>query len=112
MIANDVKGFGARYGGEEFSLMLPGADARRMAEVGELIRSRIEALGLPHGGAPLGRITVSIGIAATAPVAGQSPLDLIEAADAGLYMAKRRGRNTVVEHGEIRTVDQVVALAV
>lgn len=110
-IANDVKGFGARYGGEEFSLMLPGADAKRMAEVGELIRSSIEALRLPHGGAPLGHLTVSIGIAATGPVPGQSPTDLIEAADAGLYMAKRRGRNTVVEHGEIRTVDQVVALA-
>jgi diguanylate cyclase (GGDEF)-like protein len=111
-IAGEVKGFGARYGGEEFALMLPGADAVRMAEVGEMIRVSIEELGLPHGGAPLGRITVSVGVAAAVPAPGQNPADLIEAADAGLYMAKRRGRNTVVEHGEIRTVDQVVALAV
>jgi diguanylate cyclase (GGDEF)-like protein len=111
-IANEVKGFGARYGGEEFALMLPGADAARMAEVGEMIRARIEALAMPHGGAPLGRITVSVGIAATSPITGQNPLDLIEAADAGLYMAKRRGRNTVVEHGDIRSVDQLMALAV
>ena len=111
-VAGEVKGFGARYGGEEFALMLPGADAARMAEVGEMIRAGIEALDLPHSGAPLGRITVSVGIAATTPVAGQNAADLIEAADAGLYMAKRRGRNTVVEHGEIRTVDQVMALAV
>ncbi len=111
-VAAEVKGFGARYGGEEFALMLPGADAARMAEVGGMVRAGIEELDLPHGGAPLGRITVSVGIAATIPVAGQNPADLIEAADAGLYMAKRRGRNTVVEHGEIRTVDQVVALAV
>ena len=110
-VATDVKGFGARYGGEEFSLMLPGADAARMAEVGEMIRAGIEALDLPHGGAPLGYITVSVGIAVVAPVPGQNQLDLIEAADAGLYMAKRRGRNTVVEHGEIRSVDQVMALA-
>lgn len=110
-VANEVKGFGARYGGEEFALMLPGADAVRMAEVGEMIRSGIEALNLPHGGAPLGRITVSVGIAATLPVAGQNPLDLIEAADAGLYMAKRRGRNTVVEHGDVRSVDQLMAQA-
>ncbi len=111
-IANEVKGFGARYGGEEFALMLPGADAARMADVGEMIRARIEALAMPHSGAPLGRITVSVGIAATSPVTGQNPLDLIEAADAGLYMAKRRGRNTVVEHGDIRSVDQLMALAV
>ena len=110
-VAGEVKGFGARYGGEEFALMLPGADPAHMAEVGETIRVRIEQLNLPHGGAPLGRITVSIGVAATIPVAGQNAADLIEAADAGLYMAKRRGRNTVVEHGEIRTVDQVVAMA-
>jgi diguanylate cyclase (GGDEF)-like protein len=111
-IAGEVKGFGARYGGEEFALMVAGADAERMAEVGEMIRASIEELDLPHSGAPLGRITVSVGIAATSPVAGQNVVDLIEAADAGLYMAKRRGRNTVVEHGEIRDIDQVVALAV
>ena len=110
-IAGEVKGFGARYGGEEFSLVLPTADAARMAEVGEMIRAGIEALDLPHGGSPRGHITVSIGIAAVSPVPGQNPLDLIEAADAGLYMAKRRGRNAVVEHGEIRSVDQVMALA-
>jgi diguanylate cyclase (GGDEF)-like protein len=111
-IANDVKGFGARYGGEEFALMLPGADAARMAEVGEMIRASIEALDMPHGVTPLGRITVSVGIAATSPIAGQNPLDLVEAADAGLYMAKRRGRNTVVAHGDIRAVDQATALAI
>jgi diguanylate cyclase (GGDEF)-like protein len=111
-IANDVKGFGARYGGEEFALMLPGADSARMAEVGEMIRAGIEALNLPHSGAPIGRVTVSVGTAATIPVTGQNPLDLVEAADAGLYMAKRRGRNTVVEHGDIRSVDQLMALAV
>ena len=72
-VANEVKGFGARYGGEEFALVLPGADAARMAEVGEMIRAGIEALGLPHGGAPLGRITVSVGVAATSPVAGPKP---------------------------------------
>jgi diguanylate cyclase (GGDEF)-like protein len=110
-VATDVKGFCARYGGEEFSLLLPGADKPRMAEVGEMIRAGIEALGLPHGGAPLGRVTVSVGIAAVTPVHGQNPLDLIEAADAALYMAKRRGRNTVVEHGDIRSVDQVALLA-
>lgn len=110
-VATDVKGFGARYGGEEFSLMVPGANSTRMAEVGEMIRAGIEALDLLHDGAPLGRITISVGVAAVNPIPGQNPLDLIEAADAGLYMAKRRGRNTVVEHGDLRSVDQDMALA-
>lgn len=111
-IAAEVKGFGARYGGEEFSLVLPAADAARTAEVGEMIRAAIEALDLPHQGAPLGRITVSVGVAAVSPIPGQNALDLIEAADASLYMAKRRGRNTVVEHGALRADDRVMAMAV
>jgi diguanylate cyclase (GGDEF)-like protein len=109
-IANEANGFGARYGGEEFVLMLPGSDATRMADVGEKIRAGIEALNLPHGAAPSGTITVSVGVAIAKPAPGQNPLDLIEAADAGLYMAKRRGRNTVVEHSAIRIIDQITAM--
>lgn len=110
-VAAEAKGFGARYGGEEFAMMLPAADARRMAEIGDIVRTRIEALGLEHKASPIGHVTVSIGIAATVPAAGQSALLLIEAADAGLYIAKRRGRNSVVEHGAIRVMDQTMALA-
>ena len=82
-----------------------------MTEVADLVRSRIEALGMVHKASPIGHVTVSIGVAATVPASGQNASDLIEAADAGLYMAKRRGRNTVVEHSAIRMVDQVMALA-
>ena len=35
----------------------------------------------------------------------------MEAADAALYAAKRRGRNTVVEHTLIRVTDQTMSLA-
>jgi diguanylate cyclase (GGDEF)-like protein len=38
-------------------------------------------------------LTVSIGIASVVPTADQSPEDLIAAADAALYQAKRRGRD-------------------
>ena len=51
-------------------------------------------------------VTVSVGVAATLPNDAQTPGDLIEAADAALYAAKHRGRNTVVEHGFAKLVDE------
>ncbi|ETR77799.1 diguanylate cyclase [Afipia sp. P52-10] len=109
-IANETNGFSARYGGEEFAMLLPGVASEELNRIGEYVRAGIEALGLPHTASPGGCITVSVGVALTKPVSGQTPLDLIEAADAALYMAKRRGRNTVVEHSPIRITGQITSL--
>jgi diguanylate cyclase (GGDEF)-like protein len=99
--------FAARYGGEEFVMLLPGVEAGGAFEIAERLRQTIEDLSIPHEAAPLGAVTVSVGVAThTAAKIGDvggnvvgNEQDLIEAADAALYDAKRRGRNGVAVWG-------------
>ncbi len=112
MIADQVTGFAARYGGEEFSLMIPAIDATRAREIGEMVRRAIEQLNVPNSAAPLGYLTVSVGIAIGRPSPDMDATGLVEAADAGLYAAKRRGRNLVVEHDAIRADDMAAPVPV
>jgi diguanylate cyclase (GGDEF)-like protein len=101
-IAADTMGFAARYGGEEFCLLLPNTDVDRACEIGETVRAAVQTLALPHITSGHQCVTVSVGVACTRPNDSLRPGDLIEAADAALYAAKHRGRNTVVEHGFVR----------
>jgi diguanylate cyclase (GGDEF)-like protein len=105
-VAGDTLGFAGRYGGEEFCLLLPNTSSQRALEVGETVRATVQGLGLPHITSSYCTVTVSVGVAATLPNDAQTPGDLIEAADAALYAAKHRGRNTVVEHGFAKLVDE------
>jgi diguanylate cyclase (GGDEF)-like protein len=105
-IAADTMGFAGRYGGEEFCLLLPNTGPVRALEIGETVRAAIQGLSMPHATSSHQIVTVSVGVAVTLPNEGQRPGDLIEAADAALYAAKHRGRNTVVEHGFAKLVDE------
>jgi len=104
-IAAGTMGFAGRYGGEEFCLLLPNTNAGRALEIGERVRAAVQDLALPHATSGHQTVTVSVGVACTKPNDSQHPNDLIEAADASLYAAKRRGRNAVAEHGLERTAD-------
>ncbi|CAN5549784.1 diguanylate cyclase [soil metagenome] len=110
-IASQTSGFGGRYGGEEFCLLLPNTDTARGLMVGEMVRAAVQSLAVPHATSVYQQVTVSIGVAAAAPGRLATSGDLVEAADAALYAAKRRGRNTVVEHGFVRAFGTAVALA-
>jgi diguanylate cyclase (GGDEF)-like protein len=110
-IAAETMGFAGRYGGEEFCLLLPNTDSKRALEIGESVRAAVQALAMPHCTSTYQTVTVSVGVACTAPNVSQRPGDLIEAADAALYAAKHRGRNAVVEHGFVRMTDGKMALA-
>jgi diguanylate cyclase (GGDEF)-like protein len=88
--------FVARYGGEEFVVLLPDTGSERALKVAERLRAAVENQRITNLPAPTGYLTVSIGIASMRPRAGETPQSLIEAADAVLYEAKHRGRNTIV----------------
>ena len=94
-----VKGFRAedfvcRFGGEEFVVILPTAELEVTRARAERIRTRVKELTIHHQGRPMGMLTVSIGVAAF-PEHGLSPKELMAAADAALYEAKRGGRDQV-----------------
>jgi diguanylate cyclase (GGDEF)-like protein len=104
--ANGPDDLPARYGGEEFALLLPGIDGDRAIAAAERLRRMVEELCIAHTDSPLGRVTVSIGVASTVPANGEESEQLVEAADAGLYAAKRRGRNAVVAHGALALTER------
>jgi diguanylate cyclase (GGDEF)-like protein len=110
-VAAETAGFAGRYGGEEFCLLLPNTDTVRALEIGEMVRAAVQNLAMPHATSSHQTVTVSVGVACTAPSDVQRPGDLIEAADAALYAAKHRGRNAVVEHGFVRMLDGVSMIA-
>ena len=77
----------ARYGGEEFALLLPGVPQEDALVRAEAVRAAI-------AGSDTG-MTVSIGVAGGIPDVQAESDSLLRRADAGLYAAKRAGRNRV-----------------
>jgi len=84
-----------RFGGEEFLVILPVADLKATQARAERIRSKLHDLKVVHQGQALGMVTVSVGVAELPPH-GTMPKELIEAADAALYRAKKEGRDRVM----------------
>jgi len=86
----------ARYGGEEFAVLLPGSDAPHARELAETIRLEVELLAIPHAYSKVAPVvTISAGVAAMIPIYGNTPGELVSAADRALYHAKQTGRNRV-----------------
>jgi diguanylate cyclase (GGDEF)-like protein len=92
-----------RYGGEEFCILLPGTPAKEALLAAERVRQALEIETFAGEELlPLGRLTVSIGLA-TYPLDSDTPAALIHAADLALYKAKSQGRNRIVSREEAKT---------
>lgn len=85
--------FAFRYGGEELTVILPACESAAAARVGEKIRQVLRAL--PRSAERPRPLTVSIGVASF-PADGASPREVLDRADAALYVAKLEGRDRVV----------------
>jgi two-component system cell cycle response regulator len=82
----------ARYGGEEFMVVMSGATAEDGRLVAERLRGAIAQQPVAVEGQVLS-VTASVGVAGGP--AGTVADELVAAADAALYRAKKAGRNRV-----------------
>ncbi|SFG97935.1 GGDEF domain-containing protein [Methylobacterium gossipiicola] len=98
-VTREAGGLLGRYGGEEFMAMVPVREPDEAVILSERLRAAVEALAYRYGPEddPT-MVTVSVGVTiahGATGTCGLGPLDLVKAADAALYRAKRLGRNRV-----------------
>jgi diguanylate cyclase (GGDEF)-like protein/PAS domain S-box-containing protein len=84
-----------RFGGEEFVVVLIGADLENTRIRAEGLRMGVKDLLVYHLGKPLGKCTISLGVAAY-PEHGDNYEALLKSADSALYRAKNEGRDRVI----------------
>jgi diguanylate cyclase (GGDEF)-like protein len=94
-----------RFGGEEFVIAMPDTDPRRALELADSFRRTIESEPFEHRDSqPDGTVSVSGGVAAF-PKDGTSVVELVKHADEALYLAKKSGRNRVMQYKGIEIGD-------
>jgi len=87
---------GVRYGGEEFLVLLPSTDLMGARFVAERIASAVRMSEIPHESSPIGKLTLSVGVASCLPDRNGNRDELTRAADRALYLAKLT-RNAVCD---------------
>lgn len=83
----------ARLGGDEFAVLLPHCPIAQASRLAEELRGAVEAYRLPWEGQAFS-VGASIGVVYVDALQ-KSPADVMRAADAACYGAKRGGRNQV-----------------
>lgn len=90
----------ARYGGEEMAVILPNTNLEDAITTANKICKTVSEKPFKLLGGIDCVVTISLGVA-TFPLHGNTPQELIETADRGLYYAKEHGRNQV---GKVQSV--------
>lgn len=86
----------ARYGGEEFVLLLRDLELKEAIVIIEKMQQQIRTKNFFSGVLEhFQKVTVSVGLVETSPVAGADVFALIDSADKLLYQAKNSGRDQV-----------------
>jgi len=87
----------ARIGGEEFALVMGATQEKAAKQFAEFIRAGIEQLQIPNEDSTVSKmITASVGASTRVPGRASNKTELVAMADEALYLAKNKGRNTVV----------------
>lgn len=81
-----------RYGGEEFLIVVPGCTQASVTELAQRVCKCVSAQPM-HVDDKTIEVTVSLGVALSAPGVRAEESRLVAAADAALYRAKEAGRN-------------------
>ena len=97
----------ARLGGDEFAVLLSRCPLAQAQAIAEKLRSAVLAYQLPWEGQRFG-VGASIGLV---PVdeSYATASDVLRAADAACYAAKRQGRDCVAVHGEPAALQRAAA---
>lgn len=90
----------AKYGGDEFVIILPNSDKIGAFLAADRLRDVVEKESFVGGHLqPLGKVTLSLGVASY-PEHGQTVEELLDRADKALYSAKEAGRNKAAIYDE------------
>jgi diguanylate cyclase (GGDEF)-like protein/putative nucleotidyltransferase with HDIG domain len=90
----------ARYGGDEFVILMPETDSTQSHQLAAKLRSWISSDPVLRDK----NVTSSFGVA-TFPLNGSTPQELIQVADASMYLSKHQGGNAVSTADQFNTDD-------